>query len=79
MKNIWPVIEKLDLATSGNPDNITFHDNLSAAVEGAAFWQESVPERIEIEHAVYREIESVHEPDVVVVSSASTLLIQYIW
>jgi len=73
VENVWPVLEKLDLTAFGNPNNITFHDNLSAAVEGAAFVQESVPERIEIKHALYREIESLLEPDVVVASSASGL------
>jgi len=70
---VWPVLEKLNLTENGNPDRITFHDTPSKAVEGALFVQESVPERIEIKHALYREIEASLSPDVIVASSASGL------
>lgn len=75
VENAWPVLEKLGMTVNGNLDNITFHNKSAAAVEGAAFVQESVPERIEIKHALYQEIESVLASDVVVASSASGLML----
>lgn len=75
VENAWPVLEKLGMTVNGNLDNITFHNKSVAAVEGAAFVQESVPERIEIKHALYQEIESVLASDVVVASSASGLML----
>jgi len=73
IESAWPVLEKLDLTEHGDPENITFHSSPAAAVEGAKFVQENVPERIEIKHALYKEIESSLAANVVVASSASGL------
>jgi len=73
VEKAWPVLEKINLTEHGNPDNITFHNSASEAIEGALFIQESVPERIEIKHALYKQIESLLSPEVVVASSASGL------
>ncbi len=71
--NVWPTLEALALTTHGNPDNITFHDKASSAVDGAGFIQESVPERLEIKQALYREIEESLSSDAIIASSASGL------
>jgi len=73
VEKAWPVLEKINLTEHGNPDNITFHGSAPEAIEGALFVQESVPERIEIKHALYKEIEPLLSPEVVVASSASGL------
>jgi len=75
VENAWPVLEKLNLTEHGNPDNVTFHGSASEAIQDALFVQECVPERIEIKHALYNEIEPVLSPDVVVASSASGLIL----
>jgi carnitine 3-dehydrogenase len=69
----WPTLTELGLTTHGDPDAITFHDSASAAVEGAGFVQENVPERIAIKHATFAEIEPVLHADAIVASSASGL------
>ena len=46
---------------------LSFHDNMSDAVAGADWVQESVPERLEIKHKVYAEIKT----DGIVASSTS--------
>ena len=58
IENSWPVLEQLGMTEKGNPDNVSFHDQASKAVAGATFIQESVPERIELKHALYQEIET---------------------
>lgn len=73
VKNAWPVLTQLGLTLEGNPENITFFQTASEAVEGASFIQENVPERIEIKHALYKEIEGVVKADAVIASSASGL------
>jgi 3-hydroxybutyryl-CoA dehydrogenase len=73
VKNVWPVLTQLGLTEHGNPDNITIHQSAAQAVAGAAFIQESVPERLEIKHALYREIEEAIDTDAVIGSSASGL------
>jgi len=57
IENAWPILEELGLAGNGNPDNLTFHQKPTTAVEGCSFIQESVPEQIEIKHDLFKEIE----------------------
>lgn len=69
----WPTLVELGLAGDGDPDGVSFHQTASGAVEGAAFVQESVPERIAVKHVLYREIEPSLSKDAVVATSASGL------
>jgi len=56
----WPSLEELGLVVDGaDPDAVTFHADARAAVDGAGFIQESVPERLEIKHELYCDIEDV--------------------
>ncbi len=73
IENAWPTLEELGLVIGGDPDAVTFHTDPRAAVEGAAFVQESVPERLEIKHELFAEIESAVDPNAIVASSASGL------
>ncbi len=50
---------------------LTFHDNLSDAVRGAIWIQESVPERLDLKLKVYRGLQEVCEPDAIIGSSTS--------
>lgn len=69
----WPILEQLKLTANGNPDSVSFHQDVRAAVDGASFIQESVPERADIKHALYAEIEPALSADAVIASSASGL------
>lgn len=69
----WPTLESLGLVKGGSPDRIRFCKSAAEAVEGASFVQENVPERIEIKHALYKEIEACLATDAVVATSASGL------
>lgn len=69
----WPTMAELGLTENGAPDAVSFHTSAATAVEGAAFIQENVPERLPIKHATFAEIEPVLAPDAVVASSASGL------
>ena len=46
-------------------------DNIADAVTGAPYIVESVPERLEIKHDVYRQIEAAANPDAIITSSTS--------
>lgn len=70
-----PTLQALGLACAADPAPMTFHANAASAVEGAVFVQESVPERIEIKHALFAEIEPALAPGAVVASSASGLML----
>lgn len=73
VENAWDTMTELGLTENGTPDNMTFHTSAPTAVEGAAFVQESVPERLPIKHALYAEIEPVMDKDAIIASSASGL------
>ncbi|MGI3185410.1 3-hydroxyacyl-CoA dehydrogenase NAD-binding domain-containing protein [Nioella aestuarii] len=68
----WPVLEQLGLATHAR-GQLRFTDDPADAVAGAGFVQESVPERLEVKHALYARIEPALASDAVVASSASGL------
>lgn len=69
----WPVMAELGLTQSGVRDALTFHASAAETVDGAAFIQESVPERLPVKHATYAEIEEAMGPDAILSSSASGL------
>ena len=72
VEKAWPVLDQLGLVKGSN-GNLPFHDDPRAAVEGAGFVQESVPERIEIKHELFGTVEDVLAPGAIVASSASGL------
>jgi hypothetical protein len=74
--NAWPALRALDMTANGNPDNFSLHPTAAEAVEGAQFVQESVPERLELKHRLYAEIEPALLPQAIVSSSASGLLVR---
>jgi carnitine 3-dehydrogenase len=73
VERAWPTLQELGLVKEGNPNSVSFHKSARHAVEGAAFVQESVPEKLAIKHALYGEIEPALSNDVVVATSASGL------
>jgi 3-hydroxybutyryl-CoA dehydrogenase len=74
--NAWPALTALGLTGHGDADNLQMFTEAAAAVEGAGFVQESVPEQLELKHALYAEIEPALGPDAIVASSASGLLLR---
>ena len=50
---------------------LSFHASMTEAVQGAAWIQESVPERLEIKHKVFAELQAAGSPDAVIGSSTS--------
>ncbi len=73
VETAWPVLTELGLTRHGEPDRLWFHPDARAAVEGARFVQESVPERPRTKHELYAAIEPALDPVAVVGSSASGL------
>jgi 3-hydroxyacyl-CoA dehydrogenase len=70
----WPVLQRLGLTTTSAPaGDLVVCDDPRAAVDGAQFVQESVPERIGLKHDLYGVIEPALAPNAIVASSASGL------
>lgn len=75
VKRAWPTLRELGLAADGRKGNISFHKTAAEAVSGAGFIQENVPERIDIKHGLFGEIEPHLARDAIVCSSASGLMV----
>ncbi|MCF6429494.1 3-hydroxyacyl-CoA dehydrogenase NAD-binding domain-containing protein [Leisingera sp. MMG026] len=73
IETAWPAMTELGLTANGDPDAVTFHASAPEAVQGAAFIQESVPERLPVKHALFAEIEEEMDKDAILASSASGL------
>lgn len=73
VERAWPTLEDLGLVKGGSPDRVRFARSAADAVSGATFIQENVPERLNIKHALYAEIEAHLDPQAVIATSASGL------
>jgi carnitine 3-dehydrogenase len=71
---VWPTLVLLGLTESDAPSGeLLVHDDARAAVEGSRFVQESIPERLDLKHQLYLEIEPALGESAVVASSSSGL------
>jgi carnitine 3-dehydrogenase len=69
---VWPSLTSLGLTEASAPSGeLLVCDNAPAAVEGAQFVQESIPERLDLKHELYAQIEPALDDATVVASSAS--------
>ncbi len=73
VETAWDALTRMGLTENGTQDALTFHASAAAAVAGADFVQENVPERLAIKHALFAEIEPALKPGAIVASSASGL------
>ncbi len=74
IETAWPALEQLGLHTGADPGRLTFHADPAAAAEGAGFVQENGPERIELKVELFRQVDAILPPEVLIASSSSTLL-----
>ena len=72
----WPSLVALGLTQSPDPRTPSFFATPEEAVARAQFVQESVPERLDVKHDIYRRIEPHLAPQAIVASSASGLLVR---
>ncbi len=70
----WPALARLGMVAGASPDAWSFHATPQQAVQGAAFVQENAPERADMKLALYAAIEDALEPDAILASSSSGLI-----
>lgn len=70
----WPTLEQTGLAPGASMSNLTFHDDLEDALQGAGFVQENGPEREDLKLELLRRIDAAVDAEVVIASSSSGLL-----
>ncbi len=74
VERAWPVLRELGLTDAAAPEAelVMCHD-ARAAVDGAQFVQESIPERVGPKHELYQRIEDALDREAIVATSASGL------
>ena len=75
IETAWPTLTRLGHSDNADASAVTMCPTAPDAVAGATFIQESVPERIAVKHALYREIEPHLEPNAILATSASGLML----
>src|ERR1700740_3702231 len=73
VKAAWPALERLGLAPGASQSHLTFTSDLPTALRGADFVQENGPERIDFKKKLYRQLDELLPPDVIIASSSSGL------
>jgi len=71
--NAWPALEHLGLAPGALQSNLAFTTNLATCVADADLVQENGPERIDFKRDLYRQLDELLLPDVIIASSSSGL------
>ena len=74
MANANHAIAKLTMAPMPTPGRLHFAASIADAVAAAELIVEAVPERLEVKHAVYAEIEAAAKPDAIISSSTSGIM-----
>src|SRR6201991_667257 len=69
----WPALERLGLVPGASQSALSFTGDMTAAVRAADFVQENGPERIDFKKKLYRELDEMLPPDVIIASSSSGL------
>ncbi|THC46691.1 3-hydroxyacyl-CoA dehydrogenase NAD-binding domain-containing protein [Massilia sp. Mn16-1_5] len=70
----WPILTRMGLAAGALPERLRFSSSLAEALQGVHFVQESGPEREDLKLALFREMDVLLPPDVILASSSSGLL-----
>jgi carnitine 3-dehydrogenase len=69
----WPALRRLGLSPGASQSNLKFTADLAQAVAGADLVQENGPERIDFKQKLYRQLDELLPPDVIIASSSSGL------
>ena len=71
MKAAWPALERLGLSPGASQSNLKFTADLAEALAGADLVQENGPERLDFKQKLYRQLDELLPPDVIIASSSS--------
>ncbi|WP_250626842.1 3-hydroxyacyl-CoA dehydrogenase NAD-binding domain-containing protein [Pinirhizobacter soli] len=69
----WPMLEELGLSPGASLNRLGFDSVLDTALKGADLVQECGPERIDFKQDLYRHMDEILPPDVIIASSSSGL------
>jgi 3-hydroxyacyl-CoA dehydrogenase len=67
----WPALKQSGLAPNASLSNLRFTENLDAAVTEVDLVQENGPERVDFKKDLYRRLDGMLAPEVIIASSSS--------
>src|SRR5215831_17246921 len=67
----WPALERLGLSPGAAQSNLKFTADIAEAVAGVDLVQENGPERLEFKQKLYKQLDELLPPDVIIASSSS--------
>jgi carnitine 3-dehydrogenase len=73
VSNAWPALERLGLAPDASQKRLSFTASLADAVKDADLVQENGPEKIDFKKTLYRQLDELLQPGVIIASSSSGL------
>ena len=73
VKAAWPALERLGLSPEASQSNLRFTADLAEAVADAELVQENGPERLDFKQKLYKQLDELLPPDVIIASSSSGL------
>ena len=73
VKAAWPALDRLGFAPGASQSHLSFTSDLPTAVRAADFVQENGPERIDFKKKLYRQLDELLPPEVIISSSSSGL------
>jgi 3-hydroxyacyl-CoA dehydrogenase len=69
----WPAMQRLGLASGASQNRLSFTAALTDAIKDADLVQENGPEKIEFKKTLYRQLDELLHPSVIIASSSSGL------
>jgi len=69
----WPALRRLGLASGASQNRLSFTAALTDAVKGVDLVQENGPEKIDFKKTLYRQLDELLHPNVIIASSSSGL------
>jgi 3-hydroxyacyl-CoA dehydrogenase len=69
----WPALQRLGLASGASQNRLSFTAALTDAVKDADLVQENGPEKIDFKKTLYRQLDELLHPSVIIASSSSGL------
>jgi 3-hydroxyacyl-CoA dehydrogenase len=73
LKAVWPALQELGLSCGASLDRLTFTTSLDTALIDADLVQECGPERLDFKQDLYRYLDQILSPDIIIASSSSGL------
>jgi 3-hydroxyacyl-CoA dehydrogenase len=71
VKSAWPALERLGLSPGASLVNLKFTADLAEAVVSVDLVQENGPERLDFKQKLYKQLDELLPPDVIIASSSS--------